>query len=887
MKTKRLQSLKVLLCAILAVAVAVSVMLIKPFKARAAVRETIVLDDDFSGELDNNWVVNGTGDDITASVNAEDGVLKIESGAQSNTSYVYLDGTNVTVPQDGSLIVEYDLLGLYNVNASGDAAVSNWTNFYGLLKGIVKVDDEIPAEITPLQLSDTVVHTNPGFSKHAMATPLGRSKKIPVHEARPGFFGEDENAIVRVQSMDTLVYYSDDPACLFRNADGNPVYASGDKGNVVSTPCAGNTFTYTFNKDGSASLAQRAIGADASASAVKYTFPAGTFTQLDGMIGFWLEREGANKTQIIVDNLSVKTSVGGAETTVYESDFSDGAGENWKASAASTEIANPPSILNFDNSAETHYLVSQPYTSIEADSLAGEYYAKYETALKIDSLENRSVAFLFGLDIDDDNAVTAGAYSLRISKTMGGGTYSLSMFVGNGTTTEIIGEEKALESDFADFTDISVKAKCDNTVQVTAGEQTVTFGSQESPIVLDKRFGLAALGEGGTAKFGFKNFKVTSVQSFASEGKDLYMNFDGKDLQGEPWYNSEDYFIRAVKAGVGSDEGVYLKDGKLVFDNAGDTSAFIPQYRYTDFEMIFDLEDICRTPEKDEASGKIVRPVTDKIFICYNGASKQFLYSANNVLSILNPINKEWSAETEDYKSAVADTMQMTRIDATGLTTVKASSFRHNLLDQKYDGKTFRFRIVASGNKISVYYVLLGMEDYRSNLYENAVYAGENESGFDGYVGISNTSFPDKMSASFKIDNFIIRNTDSMVSFPTENEPAPAETVSLDKVVITLTAGESGKITASGESSVTWSTSDDKVATVDENGNITAIGEGTAVITAAVDGNSATCVVVVTAAQSKKGCGCGSAASVSGSAIILAICGSAVAYLLIKRRVKQ
>lgn len=45
---------------------------------------------------------------------------------------------------------------------------------------------------------------------------------------------------------------------------------------------------------------------------------------------------------------------------------------------------------------------------------------------------------------------------------------------------------------------------------------------------------------------------------------------------------------------------------------------------------------------------------------------------------------------------------------------------------------------------------------------------------------------------------------------------------------------------------VAWSTSDDKVATVDKNGNVTAVGVGTATITArAVGGKTASCVVTV------------------------------------------
>ena len=47
------------------------------------------------------------------------------------------------------------------------------------------------------------------------------------------------------------------------------------------------------------------------------------------------------------------------------------------------------------------------------------------------------------------------------------------------------------------------------------------------------------------------------------------------------------------------------------------------------------------------------------------------------------------------------------------------------------------------------------------------------------------------------------------------------------------------------DKTVTWTTSDDTVATVDENGVVTAVGGGTATITAVVNGHSATCDIKV------------------------------------------
>lgn len=65
----------------------------------------------------------------------------------------------------------------------------------------------------------------------------------------------------------------------------------------------------------------------------------------------------------------------------------------------------------------------------------------------------------------------------------------------------------------------------------------------------------------------------------------------------------------------------------------------------------------------------------------------------------------------------------------------------------------------------------------------------------------------------------------------------------IDKLEITLESKETAQLMAN--KSVTWSSSDPKVATVDENGNVTAVGAGTAVITATAGNDTAECTVTV------------------------------------------
>ena len=103
-------------------------------------------------------------------------------------------------------------------------------------------------------------------------------------------------------------------------------------------------------------------------------------------------------------------------------------------------------------------------------------------------------------------------------------------------------------------------------------------------------------------------------------------------------------------------------------------------------------------------------------------------------------------------------------------------------------------------------------------------------------------------------------NDSSKTSDPTEKVVAatPATVavtgVTLDKSTLTLNVGETGTLTATvtpetaTENTVTWSSSDDTIATVDKDGKVTAVAEGTATITAKAGDQSATCAVTVSAA---------------------------------------
>ena len=86
-------------------------------------------------------------------------------------------------------------------------------------------------------------------------------------------------------------------------------------------------------------------------------------------------------------------------------------------------------------------------------------------------------------------------------------------------------------------------------------------------------------------------------------------------------------------------------------------------------------------------------------------------------------------------------------------------------------------------------------------------------------------------------------------------QPVTVTSVTLDKSTLELVEEETAQLTATvlpenaDDKSVTWTSSDETVATVDENGLVTAVGKGTATITVTTTdgGKTATCEVTVKA----------------------------------------
>lgn len=118
-----------------------------------------------------------------------------------------------------------------------------------------------------------------------------------------------------------------------------------------------------------------------------------------------------------------------------------------------------------------------------------------------------------------------------------------------------------------------------------------------------------------------------------------------------------------------------------------------------------------------------------------------------------------------------------------------------------------------------------------------------------------------------------------------------ATSVTLNKTAIELSVGASETLTATiapsgADDAVEWTTSDESVATVDENGKVTAVKAGTATITVTTkNGKTAMCTVTVKAEGKEEpaSCGCGSAVAATASALGALLVAGAVVVLFRKK----
>ena len=290
--------------------------------------------------------------------------------------------------------------------------------------------------------------------------------------------------------------------------------------------------------------------------------------------------------------------------------------------------------------------------------------------------------------------------------------------------------------------------------------------------------------------------------------------------------------------------------------------------------------------DKDVSSGKnytytvrCINSSATKFTSGYNGKGKSIKYVAAPEISKVESVNGgvkiSWNKPNgaEKYRiyykgskgwTRLADTTSTSYTDSkvsSGKTytyTVRCISADAKRFTSGYNGKGKSIKYVAAPkiSKTEATYNSVKISWDKVNGAEKYRVYYKSRKGWTRMVDTTSTSYIDNKVSSGKTYIYTVRCINSSANRFASGYDAKGVTVTtpvkpsvkLDKTSLTLTKGKTYtlKTTVTGTNkTVSWSSSNASVASVDKNGKVTAKTKGTATITAKVDGVSASCKVTV------------------------------------------
>ncbi len=263
-------------------------------------------------------------------------------------------------------------------------------------------------------------------------------------------------------------------------------------------------------------------------------------------------------------------------------------GENEKHTVKFTEKAGNRDILLFSEFPTVTDTGDAP--SLNAD-----------IEFKIDEIKgDKTFGVMLGVQRLDSIAKSNGSGWLYFENGADGGyKYGLNIYSETGEETKVV-ENGTTESGEIK---VHIEQFFGGGFTVSVNETALNVGDAELPAAL---IGLAQTGaytdENNYATATLTKFDVKNAYYTSARTTNLREKFDAAALNAEEWYMS----------GL----GIGVKDGKLNFDDASQSTFISTRYKYSNFEMKFDLTDLKRTQTLSETGG-LVKAASSSFLMCF------------------------------------------------------------------------------------------------------------------------------------------------------------------------------------------------------------------------------------------------------------------------------
>jgi hypothetical protein len=453
------------------------------------------------------------------------------------------------------------------------------------------VDKPGQLKMTGFDYANGYVHT-----KNKIEVPTGKSLVVQYDvisdglSASAGGIGLAKGGDTYADAWGDMVYY---------NAAGNRIWSVSAPGSGYQAPggagptswAATNAFVtnsmmrQVWNADGSAEF-YGAASTDATALAKYFYFNAGDIKKTGtGYVGF--VGNGCAGLSLTIDNFKVGycDSATATDSITWSLEDNFDTADNWtvEAAASATVEMGTSKYLMADNPDDGAGLVYNTKFDRQGNAIT-----VVDAALNLNVSEltaGKTIGLSCGLADDATNAASGNFIGVAAKAD---GSETLDAYVGGelkksvDVTTTILNSDATLRlSAGFDSTGAAVVTGTLGTIQVSVPATSVAG-----------RVGIAVKGTEGSVKAKILGLAINNFKEVLETGRDLTNDFS-KAL-------NKNWFTKSTNAaGEAEADHVYVKDGVLRFDKAGDGSLFTSKYKYANFDLSFDAK--MQQYEEDEA----------------------------------------------------------------------------------------------------------------------------------------------------------------------------------------------------------------------------------------------------------------------------------------------